>query len=144
MYAFDAISEKGSSPNICKVLSTEDGKITNVLGFEGTVPGGVERSWTSVGSVHKEASDFGSARFRMFGRGLRRVGSRHTHRKLCQVAWEEFSRRGKRAPSSMFSGLLMLTASRSHRYRLKLRKGLLPGYKHSNIQISHTHDISYH
>ena len=70
MYAFDAISEKGSSPNICKVLPTEDGKITNVLGFEDTVPGGVERSWTSVGSVHKEASDFGSARFRMFGRGL--------------------------------------------------------------------------
>lgn len=70
MYAFDAISKKGSSLNICKVLSTEDGKITNVLGFEGTVPGGVERSWTSVGSVHKEASDFGSARFRMFGRGL--------------------------------------------------------------------------
>jgi len=44
MYAFDAISEKGSSPNICKVLSTEGDKITNVLGFEGTVPGGVERS----------------------------------------------------------------------------------------------------
>jgi NADPH2:quinone reductase len=44
MYAFDTISEKGSSPNICKVLSTEGGKITNVLGFEGTVPDGVDRS----------------------------------------------------------------------------------------------------
>ena len=44
MYAFGAISEKGSFPNICKVLSTEGGKITNVLGFEGTVPDGVDRS----------------------------------------------------------------------------------------------------
>jgi NADPH:quinone reductase len=70
MYAFDAVSEKGSSLNICKVLSTESGKITNVLGFEGTVPDGVEQSRTSVGSVHKEASDFGFAWFRMFGRGL--------------------------------------------------------------------------
>jgi NADPH2:quinone reductase len=70
MCAFNAISEKGSSPNICKVLSTEGGKITNVLGFEGTVPDGVEWSWTSVGSVHKEASNFGFAWFRMFGRGL--------------------------------------------------------------------------
>jgi NADPH2:quinone reductase len=70
MYAFDAVSEKGSSPNICKVLSTEGGKITNVLRFEGNVPDGVEQSLTSVGSVHKDASDFGFAWFRMFGRGL--------------------------------------------------------------------------
>lgn len=70
MYAFDAVSEKGSSPNICKVLSREGGKITNVLGFEGTVPDGVEQSRTSVGSVHKEDSDFGFVWFRMFGRGL--------------------------------------------------------------------------
>jgi hypothetical protein len=56
--------------DICKVLSTEGGKITNVPGFEVTVPDGVERSWTSVGSVHKEASNFGFAWFRMFGRGL--------------------------------------------------------------------------
>jgi hypothetical protein len=34
MYAFDAISEKDSSPDICKVLSTEGGKITNVLGLK--------------------------------------------------------------------------------------------------------------
>lgn len=58
------------SPDICKVLSTEGGKITNVLGFEDTVPDGVEQSWTSVGSVYKEASDFGFAWFRMFGRDL--------------------------------------------------------------------------
>ena len=70
MYAFDAIDEKGSSPNICKVLSTEGGKITNVLGFEGTVPDDVERSWKSVGSVYKGASNFGFVWFRMFGRGL--------------------------------------------------------------------------
>jgi len=70
MYAFDTINEKGSSPNICKALSTEGGKIMNVLGFEGTVQDGVKRSWTSVGSVYKEASNFGFAWFRMFGRGL--------------------------------------------------------------------------
>jgi NADPH2:quinone reductase len=70
MHAFDAIGEKGISLNICKELSIEGGKITNVLGFEGTVPDGVERSWTSVGSVYKEASDFGFAWFRMFDRGL--------------------------------------------------------------------------
>jgi len=69
MYAFDAINEKGNSPNICKVLSTEGGKITNVLGLEGTVLDGVERSWTSVGSAYKEACNFGFAWFRMFGRG---------------------------------------------------------------------------
>lgn len=69
MYAFDAISEQGSSPNICKVLSS-GGKITNVLPFEGTVPEGVEQSWTNVGSVHVDALDFGFVWFRMFGRGL--------------------------------------------------------------------------
>ena len=70
LYAFDAISEKGSSANICKVLSNDGGKITNVLKFEGNVPDGLEQSWTSVGSVHKDATDFGFAWFRMFGRGL--------------------------------------------------------------------------
>jgi NADPH:quinone reductase len=70
MYAFDAITEKGSSLNICKVLSTKGGNITNVLRFEGNVPDGVEQTMTQVGSVHKEASDFGFVWFRMFGRGL--------------------------------------------------------------------------
>jgi NADPH:quinone reductase len=69
LYAFDAVSEKGSSLNICKVLST-GGKITNVLPFEGTVPDGVQQTWTSVGSVHRDATDFGFVWFRMFGRGL--------------------------------------------------------------------------
>jgi NADPH:quinone reductase len=69
-YAFDAVGEKGSPPKICNVLSTEGGKIMNVLGFEGTVPDGVEQSRTSVGLVHNEAGDFGFAWFRMFGCGL--------------------------------------------------------------------------
>jgi NADPH:quinone reductase len=43
-YAFDAVGEKGSSLSICNVLSTEGGKITNVLGFEDTVPDSVEQS----------------------------------------------------------------------------------------------------
>ena len=70
MYAFDAVSEKGSSLNICKVLSTKGGKLTNVLQFKGDVPEGVEQTRTSVGSVHQESSDFGFVWFRMFGRGL--------------------------------------------------------------------------
>jgi NADPH:quinone reductase len=70
MYAFDAVSGNGSSPNICKVLLTEGGKITNVLAFEGTVLNGVEQSWTHVGSVHENDSDFGFVWFRMFGRSL--------------------------------------------------------------------------
>jgi NADPH2:quinone reductase len=69
MYAFDAVSEKGSSLNICKVLS-RGGKITTVLPFEGTVPEGIQQGMTNVGSVHQDATDFGFAWFRMFGRGL--------------------------------------------------------------------------
>jgi len=74
LYAFDAVSEKGTYVNICKVLSTDGGKMTNVLPVEkDKIPSGVLQSQTMVGSVHDEKHDanFGYAWFRMFGLGLK-------------------------------------------------------------------------
>jgi NADPH:quinone reductase len=75
-FAFDAVSEKGSSGNIAAVLDTEGGRVTTVL------PGkehpefteGQVVSLTTVGSVHgvpDDLRDLGFAWFRMFGEGLR-------------------------------------------------------------------------
>ena len=52
-YAFDAVSEKGSSRNICKVLDPSSGAITVVLHYE-DIPEGFAKSHTIVGSVFKE------------------------------------------------------------------------------------------
>ncbi|KAK0251900.1 hypothetical protein LTR91_006450 [Friedmanniomyces endolithicus] len=60
-YAFDAVSEKGSYGNICRVLDHETGAITFVLPgkkYEG-IPAGVRQSVTTVGSVHGDLKDFG-------------------------------------------------------------------------------------
>ncbi|KAB5578160.1 alcohol dehydrogenase-like protein [Coniochaeta sp. 2T2.1] len=74
LHAFDAVSEKGSYVNICKVLS-KGGKITLVLpGKEyEEIPEGIEKSVTSVGSVHNKSEgekDFGFIFFRYVTRAL--------------------------------------------------------------------------
>lgn len=84
-HAFDAVSEKGSFQNICKVLAKES-KITLVLpGADySDIPATIEKSLTMVGSVHIDSSeekvkagmklgaskDFGFAWFRLFSKGL--------------------------------------------------------------------------
>lgn len=70
-YAYDATSEKGSWTNIVQVLDPK-GKITLVLPgkkYEG-IPESVEQSITSVGTAHKENSDFAYIYFRFLARGL--------------------------------------------------------------------------
>ena len=72
MYAFDAVSEKGSYQNILKVLDSE-GHLCLVLPGQG-IPETVNKTVTTVGSVHGAAddlSDFGYAWFRLFGLGLK-------------------------------------------------------------------------
>ncbi|KAI3338137.1 GroES-like protein [Ustulina deusta] len=71
LYAFDAVSEKGSYVNLGKVL--DDGaKITLVLPGQdyNAIPPYIERSLTNVGAVHKDAKDFGYIYFRYFARGV--------------------------------------------------------------------------
>jgi hypothetical protein len=79
-HVLDAVSEGSSITNIAEVLrrvGEKDGqggvrgKVTFVLGGEKEgLPEGVEKSITLVGSVHKEAKDFGYVYFRYFARGL--------------------------------------------------------------------------
>ncbi|EME46808.1 hypothetical protein DOTSEDRAFT_70696 [Dothistroma septosporum NZE10] len=73
-YAFDAVSEKGSYQSICKVLSTDGGRITNVLpGKKYDVPEGVVQNLTTVGSVHgvpDDLKDFGHVYLRYIAKGL--------------------------------------------------------------------------
>ena len=75
-FAFDAVSEKGSSGNIAAVLDEQGGRVTTVLpGKEHPEFGkGVELSLTTVGSVHGVPDDLaglGFAWFRLFGQGLK-------------------------------------------------------------------------
>lgn len=72
LHAFDAVSEKGSYVNVSKVLA-KGGKITLVLPEKeeyGKIPEGIEKSLTSVGSVFKDAKDFGFVFFRYMAWGL--------------------------------------------------------------------------
>lgn len=86
-YAFDAVSEHNSFQNISQVLSKEGSKITLVLPGKdySAIPPYVEKSTTTVGSVHKDVAadspqgtagiktgekDFGFVFFRLFSRGL--------------------------------------------------------------------------
>ena len=89
VYAFDAVSEKGSYVNICEVLDRQTGQITLVLPRNEylEIPSTITKSVTSCGSVF-EAMDqdswekkvgtktgnqeFGYVMFRLFGRGLAR------------------------------------------------------------------------
>ncbi|SMY18735.1 unnamed protein product [Zymoseptoria tritici ST99CH_1A5] len=74
-YAFDAVSEKGSYQAICQVLNPSTGKITLVLPGKkyADIPEGIEKSVTTVGSVHgfpDDLRDFGSVAMRYIGKGL--------------------------------------------------------------------------
>jgi NADPH2:quinone reductase len=76
-FAFDAISEKGSS-KICAAVLTEGGKLAHTLPLEA----GVELSEHTTASLvmsgdihgsfgeHQEQREFGSKMMRLFGRGL--------------------------------------------------------------------------
>lgn len=70
-HAFDAVSEKGSFQNICKILEPT-GKITLVLpGADySAIPEGVRRSTTQVGDSHSSLKDFAFVYSRLFTRGL--------------------------------------------------------------------------
>jgi len=71
-YAFDAVSEKGSYQNICKVLDEQTGKITLVLPGKdyAEIPKTVEKTLTTVGSLHQDLKDFGYVCARYISRGL--------------------------------------------------------------------------
>ena len=71
-YAFDAVSDKGSFLNICKVLEKDGGKITLVRPGEEYkgIPETVVKSVTTVSSVHGDQTDFGAAWYRLFAKGL--------------------------------------------------------------------------
>ncbi|KAK3676756.1 fusarubin cluster-oxidoreductase [Recurvomyces mirabilis] len=79
-YAFDAVSEKGSYQNICQVLDHNSGKITLVLPGKkyAEIPASVEKSTTTVGSVHIDLKDFGYVYFRYISKGLEE-GWFHAH-----------------------------------------------------------------
>ncbi|KAK4504451.1 hypothetical protein PRZ48_005367 [Zasmidium cellare] len=74
-YAFDAVSEKGSYQNICKVLDINTGKITLVLPgkkYE-EIPDTVQQSLTTVGASHgvpDDLKDFAFVHFRYIAKGL--------------------------------------------------------------------------
>lgn len=88
MYAFDAVSDKGSFQNLMQVMDVEKGKITLVLArkrYEG-IPDSMEKSFTQVGKVHSpnypglkdekkllgdlNDEDFGVVMYKFFERGL--------------------------------------------------------------------------
>lgn len=75
LYAFDAVSEKGSYQNILKVLDPH-GHISLILPgkkYE-SIPASVNQTITTVGSVHgvpDDLKDFGYAWFRLFALGLK-------------------------------------------------------------------------
>jgi len=72
LYAFDAVSEKGSFQNICQVLEHQGGKITLVLpGADySDIPSGITHSQTNVGSAHDGQKDIAFAFFRLISKGL--------------------------------------------------------------------------
>ncbi|KAI0517102.1 GroES-like protein [Xylaria bambusicola] len=71
LYAFDAVSEKGSYLNLSKVLA-KGAKITLVLPLKdySEIPEYIEHYLTNVGAAHKDAKDFGYVFFRYLARGL--------------------------------------------------------------------------
>jgi NADPH:quinone reductase len=74
MYCFDAVSENGSVPNICKVLDSH-GHISTVLPGQKypEIKSTMKATLTTVGSVHKvpdDLEDLGFAWFRVFSLGL--------------------------------------------------------------------------
>lgn len=71
-FAYDAVSEKGSYQNICKVLDPK-GKITLVLpgkDYSDGIPEGVQSSTTRVGDSHGSKKDLAYVYSRLFTKGL--------------------------------------------------------------------------
>lgn len=70
LYAYDAVSEKGSYINLGKALSP-GAKVTTVLPVKGEdVPGNMDVSRTMVGSVHTDEKDLGFVYLRYIAKGL--------------------------------------------------------------------------
>ncbi|KAK0714388.1 chaperonin 10-like protein [Apiosordaria backusii] len=70
-HVLDAVSLQESIDNIAKVLSTDGGHVTFVLGGEKKgLREGQEHSITMVGDVHNAHKDFGYVYFRYIARGL--------------------------------------------------------------------------
>ncbi|KAH8157653.1 hypothetical protein CIB48_g10592 [Xylaria polymorpha] len=72
LHAFDAVSDNGSYENLGKVLA-DGAKLTLVLpgkDYGAALPGYIQHSFTSVGSVHQDHKDFGFVYFRYLARGL--------------------------------------------------------------------------
>ncbi|KAJ0137948.1 Late secretory pathway protein AVL9 [Fusarium oxysporum f. sp. albedinis] len=71
-YAFDAVSEMGSYQTICDVLDHQTGKITLIIPAQSysDIPKTIEKSVTTVASVHEDLKVFARALSIYFGRGL--------------------------------------------------------------------------
>ncbi|KAF5249703.1 hypothetical protein FANTH_5011 [Fusarium anthophilum] len=71
-HAFDAVSEMGSYQTICEVLDKETGKITLIIPAQSysDIPKTIEKSVTTVASVHGDLKEFAHAFSIHFGKGL--------------------------------------------------------------------------
>ncbi|KAM0197756.1 hypothetical protein ACHAPA_003268 [Fusarium lateritium] len=71
-YAFDAVSEMGSYQTICDVLDHQTGKITLIIPAQSysDIPKTIQKSVTTVASVHEDLKDFGYVFTRYFSKGL--------------------------------------------------------------------------
>ncbi|KAF5682034.1 fusarubin cluster-oxidoreductase [Fusarium denticulatum] len=72
-YAFDAVSEMGSYQTICDVLDQKSGKITLIIPAQSysDIPKTIEKSVTTVASVHEDLKEFARAFSIDFARGLK-------------------------------------------------------------------------
>ncbi|KAH7324871.1 chaperonin 10-like protein [Stachybotrys elegans] len=79
-FAFDTVSENGTTQTVAEVLDPAARLTTslpdidesgNLVAKAEGVPDGLEVTFTSVGSLHKEEKDFATAWYRLFGRGIR-------------------------------------------------------------------------
>ncbi|KAF4446288.1 fusarubin cluster-oxidoreductase [Fusarium austroafricanum] len=71
-YAFDAVSEMGSYQTIGDVLDHQTGKITLIIPAQNysDIPKTIEKSVTTVASIHEDLKDFGYVFTRYFSKGL--------------------------------------------------------------------------
>lgn len=71
-YAFDAVSEEGSYQTICEVLDRQTGKITLIVpaASYSDIPKTIQKSVTTVASIHEDLKDFGYAYSRYLSKGL--------------------------------------------------------------------------
>ncbi|KAF5662739.1 fusarubin cluster-oxidoreductase [Fusarium heterosporum] len=71
-YAFDAVSEMGSYQTICDVLDHHTGKITLIIPAQSysDIPKTIQKSVTTVASIHEDLKDFGYVYTRYFRKGL--------------------------------------------------------------------------